>query len=128
MNHPTPLPRRSFLRVIGGGSIAAALPLGLAACSSGPAPQRPDNTLPAAFNGQPATASPVLAADWWTQLREPGLDLLVQQALAGNLDLRLAAARIDEAAVAVGLARSAQWPTVELGGSVTRSRSSTLTG
>jgi len=100
----------------------------LAACSSGPAPQRPDNTLPAAFNGQPATASPVLAADWWTQLREPGLDLLVQQALAGNLDLRLAAARIDEAAVAVGLARSAQWPTVELGGSVTRSRSSTLTG
>lgn len=100
----------------------------LAACSSGPAPQRPDNTLPAAFNGQPATASPVLAADWWTQLREPGLDTLVQHALAGNLDLRLAAARIDEAAVAVGLARSAQWPTVELGGSVTRSRSSTLTG
>jgi hypothetical protein len=39
MNHPTPLPRRSFLRVIGGGSIAAALPLGLAACSSGMPPE-----------------------------------------------------------------------------------------
>ena len=39
MNHPTPLPRRSILRVLGGGSIAAALPLGLAACGSSMPPE-----------------------------------------------------------------------------------------
>jgi multidrug efflux system outer membrane protein len=75
-----------------------------------------------------ATASPVLAADWWKQLRRARLDALVAQVLAANLDLRWPPLRVDEAAVAVGLARSAQWPTVDLGSAVTRSRSSQLNG
>lgn len=104
----------------------------LSACASGPAPVRPDNTLPAQFTAQAATqaaaASPVLAADWWKAYGEPGLDTLVERSLAASLDLRLAAARVDETAVALGLARSAQWPSVDLGGNVTRSRSSLLTG
>lgn len=107
--------------------LAAPLAL-LAACASGPAPVRPDNTLPAGFAARPAAASPVLAADWWKLYGEPGLDTLVERALAASLDLRLAAARVDETAVALGLARSAQWPSVDLGSSVTRSRSSLLTG
>jgi multidrug efflux system outer membrane protein len=104
------------------------LPLLLAACASGPAPQRPEPGLPDRFAGAAATASPVLAADWWTRFGEPGLDALVAQTLAANLDLRIAAARVDETAVALGLARAAQWPSVDLSGSVTRSRSSVLTG
>lgn len=100
----------------------------LAACASSTPPQRPEITLPDRYAGAAASASLVLAADWWKGYGEPGLDALVEQALAANLDLRLAAARVDEAAVAVGLARAAQWPSVDLGGSVTRSRSSLLTG
>ena len=100
----------------------------LAGCASGPAPKEEAPVLPDAYAGAAATASPVLAADWWKAFNEPALDTLVQQALAANIDLRLAAARVDEAAASLGLARSAQWPTVDLGGSVTRSRSSTLTG
>lgn len=104
------------------------LPALLAACASGPAPTRPPVLLPPAYAGAPAEGGAVLAADWWKAYREPALDALVDQALAANLDLKLAAARIDEAAVAVTLARSAQWPTVNLDAAVTRSRSSLLNG
>lgn len=100
----------------------------LAACSSGPPPVPPDNALPAAYGAAPAVAAQPVAADWWTLFGEPGLNQLVGLALAHNLDLRLAAARIDETAQALGLARAAQWPSLDLGGSVTRSRSSTLNG
>jgi outer membrane protein, multidrug efflux system len=100
----------------------------LAACTSGPAPTRPVQTLPAAFANAPAAASAVLAADWWRRFDEPALDRLVEQALSANLDLQLAAARVDETAVALNLARAAQWPTVDLGAAVTRSRSSALNG
>lgn len=108
--------------------MVAVLPLLLAACASGPAPQEPDLTLPASYPGARGGASAVLATDWWTSFGEPQLNTLVTQALAANLDLRVAAARVDEAATALGLARAAQWPSVDLSGSVTRSRSSTLTG
>lgn len=108
--------------------IPLAAALLLAACASPPAPQRPDIRLPDRYADTDASPSPVLAADWWTSFGEPGLDALVGQALAANLDLRLAAARVDEAAVAVGLARAAQWPSVDLGSAVTRSRSSQLNG
>lgn len=109
-------------------ALSALSALLLAACASGPAPQRPDIVLPAAYAGSIAASSPVLAADWWKLFAEPGLDQLVELALAANLDLRLAAARIDETAVALGLARAAQWPSVDANGSVSRMRSSTLTG
>jgi outer membrane protein, multidrug efflux system len=104
------------------------LPLMLAACSSTPPPQRPALSLPAQYVGQTDSARPVLAADWWKLYGEPGLNDLVDRALATNLDLRLAAARVDETAVAVGLARAAQWPSLDLSSSVTRSRASVLTG
>ena len=104
------------------------LPALLAACANPSPPQRPEQALPAAYAGQAATASPVLASDWWKGFGDSTLDGLVDRALAANLDLRLAAARVDEAAVAVGLARAAQWPGVDLAGGVSRSRSSTLTG
>lgn len=107
---------------------ALAAALLLAGCAGGPPPKAEPPVLPATYTGQPATPAALLAADWWKQLDEPGLDAVVEQALAANLDLRLAALRIDEAAVAVTLARSAQWPTVELGSAVTRSRSSQLNG
>jgi multidrug efflux system outer membrane protein len=101
-------------------ALSALSALLLAACASGPAPQRPDIVLPAAYAGSIAASSPVLAADWWKLFAEPGLDQLVELALAANLDLRLAAARIDETAVALGLARAAQWPSVDANGSVSR--------
>lgn len=108
--------------------LSAAL---LAACSSTPPPIEPTITLPPAYGSGAAPASsaatPTISADWWKLFGDPALDALVELALANNLDLRLAASRIDETALVLGLARSAQWPQLDLGGAVTRSRSSTLT-
>lgn len=106
---------------------ALALALGaaslLVACASAPPPKSTPPVLPAAY---PAAADTrpgaALASNWWTLFGDATLDARVAEALQHNLDLRLATARIDEAAVALGLARSAQWPQVDLGGSVTRSR------
>ncbi len=95
----------------------------MVACASAPPPKSTPPVLPAAY---PAAADTrpgaALASNWWTLFGDATLDARVAEALQHNLDLRLATARIDEAAVALGLARSAQWPQVDLGGSVTRSR------
>ncbi len=61
-------------------------------------------------NGQP------IRADWWSALGDPVLTRLIDQALANNVDLAVAASRIDEARAAARLARAQQTPT--LGGSL----------
>lgn len=108
-------------RAAGVVALAAAL---LAACTTAAPPQPPALAMPAAYPGAIAAESPALAALWWKSFGDPVLDALVEQALAANLDLALAAARVDEAAVAVSLARAAQWPQVDAAATVTRSRTS----
>jgi outer membrane protein, multidrug efflux system len=107
----------------------------LAGCAtSPPATTRPQVTLPAQFSAlaqalqSAAAGDSRIGSDWWTLYGDPGLTELVNATLRNNTDLRLAVARVDETAAVLGLARAAQWPTVELGGSVTRSRISTLNG
>ncbi|TWI12776.1 efflux transporter outer membrane subunit [Aerolutibacter ruishenii] len=63
-------------------------------------------------------------AKWWSTLGDPTLDYLVDAALAENLDLYMAAARIEEArAVRDGVA-GARAPVVEANASVNRRRQS----
>ena len=100
-------------------------------CATEPKISRPPVALPAQFT--PATAaSPAPAAsiigDWWTLYGDAALNEIVSAALKNNTDLALAVARIDETVAALGLTRSAQWPNLDLGASVTRSRLSTLNG
>lgn len=52
------------------------------------------------------------AADWWTSFGDPQLDRLVADALAGNPNLGVAAARVAKAQAGVALARSADLPQV----------------
>lgn len=60
-------------------------------------------------------------AAWWKQFGDPVLDALIQRAAAGNLDLRVAIARLDESRALAGSAKSQQWPNVDVGASYTRS-------
>jgi outer membrane protein TolC len=46
-----------------------------------------------AVAGKPVVSAPV-PADWWRLYRDPRLDQLVQQAMASNTDLRVAAASL----------------------------------
>jgi len=118
------LPADRQSRIRGNPWLAALLAGLLAGCGSAPPPRAEPPALPAAFPSAAASESPALAARWWSLFGDAMLDALVDEALAANLDLRLATARIDEAAVALGLARAAQWPSVDLGAQVSRSRTS----
>lgn len=88
--------------------VAAAL----TACATGPDYQRPALDLPQ------GAANVSVAANWWQQFGDATLDGLIQQALQHNRDLQQAAARVDEAAAALGSARASQLPQVNanLGG------------
>ena len=57
-----------------------------------------------------------IQADWWSAFGDPVLTDLVARALANNVDLALAASRIDEARAAARLAAAQRTPT--LGGSL----------
>ncbi|HCO44694.1 MAG TPA: RND transporter, partial [Gammaproteobacteria bacterium] len=82
--------------------------------------------LPAHWNA-PAT-SPPPAADWWRQFDDPVLDRLVAQALSHNLDLELAAARVQEARALLAGARAEQRPTVDLQAQAARRRTADNAG
>lgn len=91
--------------------ITLGLALPLAACAVGP-DYTPPATTPPAFRSAEATvveARP-FEATWWAQFRDPTLDSLVERALAGDLDLKIAAARLDEARALAAAARRERWP------------------
>ncbi|PTX90781.1 efflux transporter outer membrane subunit [Opitutus sp. ER46] len=64
---------------------------------------------------------------WWRVFGDPTLDQLQARALAANQSLRVAAARLDQARAAAGLARSNYWPQLAVDGSFTRERQSRTT-
>jgi len=60
--------------------------------------------------------------DWWRGFGDPALTALIAQALANNLDIAVAGARIREAKAQEMTARSALLPTLDASGAAARSR------
>ena len=96
--------------------------LGLAGCTVGPDYQRPAVDAPAAFAGMPADAAAMADAEWWRQFGDPLLDRLIAEALAGNKDLRIAAARVEQAAGVLVQTRSPLFPQINYQAGVGRYR------
>lgn len=109
---------------IAGAAGAGALAL-LAACAVGPDYHRPSEPIPAAyrFSDDPAPAS-VADRGWWEIYQDPILLALLQEALANNLDVRIAAARVDAARANLGATRLQQLPQVSIGAGGQRARTS----
>ena len=63
------------------------------------------------------------SVSWWTQFDDPVINTLVQQALANNLDIRVAAANVLETEALVRVATGRRWP--EVGANVSGERSFT---
>ena len=59
-------------------------------------------------------SSPAELVDWWRQLNDPVLDNLIATALLQNNNLRLAGLRVLEAQAALGIARGAGYPQVQV--------------
>lgn len=111
-------------------SIGAAVALvALAGCAShaGLAPQsamRDPAGLAAArsLGGTPVQADAWPATDWWKAYNDPGLNALIDEALAGSPTLALAEARTRKALAAAAATQSALYPQVNAGGAYTRER------
>jgi multidrug efflux system outer membrane protein len=95
--------------------LAAALLL--AGCIS-PRYARPDVPVPPSYRGDAATADPAATATlgelrWQDLIHDEELSKLIQEALANNFDVQIAAARVLEARAQLSLVRSARLPSVD---------------
>jgi multidrug efflux system outer membrane protein len=96
-----------------------------AGCALGPDYRRPEIATPAAYRfEQDATPDSVADAGWWQVYRDPVLQRLIRDGLANNLDVRIAAARVDQARAALGSARLQQLPQIAAVAGATRQRTS----
>ncbi len=79
--------------------LALSVALALGGCMVGPDYKRPDLGLPSGYGETaPANATAAtVAPQWWTLYGDATLDDLVQSGLARNADVKLAAARVEEA-------------------------------
>jgi NodT family efflux transporter outer membrane factor (OMF) lipoprotein len=100
----------------------------------GPAYRKPEISIPAAWNAVRAgdnTATAQSSGDlstWWIRLGDPALTGLIEQALAGSTELRVARARLCEARARRDLAGANYLPTVTASASASRAKSSAETG
>ncbi len=103
--------RLSLSRWIVLGVVTAGL---LAGCAVGPDYTRPTLTPPEAFRGQvgPREAASLADLPWWEVFGDPTLKSLIEEALASNYDLRIAAARVEQARAQVTVARAPFYPSV----------------
>src|SRR5205085_4506184 len=97
----------------------------LVSCTVGPDYRRPDVDLPKDFGVAQSAAA--LPAKWWALFNDPVLDRLVDEALAANRNLRVAAERVEEARAQLTIARAALWPDAGVEAKASRDRISALT-
>ncbi|MFO1404526.1 MAG: efflux transporter outer membrane subunit [Azonexus sp.] len=118
---PTTSARRAALAMAFSGLL-------LGGCSVGPDYLRPSLDLPTAWTkpAGEATAAASLGERWWTLYQDPILDRLMDEALASNADLAMAAARVAEARANAGVAAAARLPSVWAQASRDRNKSSQL--
>jgi len=106
-------------------AIAGTAALALVSCKLGPDYRRPDTKAPAAYRFDSGPSAAALADEgWWQVYQDPVLQQLIREALANNLDVRIAAARVDQARAALGAARVAQLPKLSATAGAQRARTS----
>jgi outer membrane protein, multidrug efflux system len=111
--------------------------VGLSACATGPAYQRPDIAVPgqwqsaanAAYNAPnapnaPNTPNTPSPTPWWGEFQDPTLNRLVSLAMDNNHDLQAAGHRITQARALAQMAGAARWPALEVNANTGREKPS----
>jgi outer membrane protein, multidrug efflux system len=93
----------------------------------GPDYQRPEVPLPREYLAKEEQFAGTVSADWWRLYNDPALDELIAATRKNNTDMRLAAARVQEADAVLREARGALFPEVSGSYGATRNRVSTRT-
>src|SRR5262249_14008774 len=106
--------------------VAVLLPSLAAGCAVGPNYKRPDLSVPEKARGQvgPAEAASLADQPWWEIFKDSTLQQLVDEALKTGYDVRLAAARVEEARAVAGIARSDFYPQINYSAQFSRSKDS----
>ena len=105
--------------------LLSTLALILAGCAMvGPDYQRPELELPAIYGDDAATSAGIaVPAEWWRLYADPTLDRLIADGLSRNADVKLAAARVEEAEALLREARATLFfPELDGQAGATRSR------
>lgn len=107
----------------------------LSGCATvGPDYVRPDTLLPTTWHSELKSGliademNPQTLAAWWSTLNDPELSSLIDRAVAGNLDVKQARARVREARARRGIATAGLLPTFDATGAITRNYSSIDSG
>lgn len=96
----------------------------LAGCTVGPNYQRPPVEAPPQYYGLATKALVTSFADipWWEVFKDPVLKGLVEEALRDGYDVKIAAARVEEARARYGIAGANFYPQVGYNGQFVRER------
>jgi multidrug efflux system outer membrane protein len=92
----------------------------LTACTIGPDYQRPEIASPPAWTVSYETAVGLADTAWWERFNDPVLNDLIKTALMENLDLQVAAARVDEYLGRLQTTRSEFFPQIGASGFASR--------
>jgi multidrug efflux system outer membrane protein len=99
-----------------------ALAAALGGCTVGPDYVRPEVDAPQAFRYAQQDARALADTEWWQQFGDPVLDGLIDEALANNKSVQIAAANVEAAAALLTQTRSALFPQLGYQGDAARQR------
>lgn len=94
----------------------------LTGCTMGPDYVRPNVDAPAAFRFELKETADTANIDWWKQFGDPVLDQLIDAALANNLNVKIAAANVEQALAVITQTRSSLFPQIGYSASGQRER------
>jgi multidrug efflux system outer membrane protein len=103
--------------------LAGLILLLISSCTVGPDYVRPPIETPEQWNIEYKAVSDLANIQWWQQFGDPVLDELIVSAVRGNLDLRLATARVDQYLGLLESSRSQYFPQLGAGASAGSDRS-----
>ena len=99
---------------------------GLTGCTLGPDYARPTLNTPEQWRVDDSVANDLANSQWWQQFNDPVLNKLVEDSLRGNLDVRIAAARVDQFLGALNATRSQLYPQIGYGADASRAQASRI--
>ena len=106
--------------------VSAALFFLLTACAIGPDYVKPVVDTPSSFTYSEGGTQDAVNKAWWRQFEDPVLDALINEALANNKNIKIAAANMEQAEAVMMQTRSPLFPQFGYNGSAARKRLSSL--
>jgi len=97
----------------------------MAGCAVGPNYRRPPVTAPESFRGAGPETNSLGDQAWWQLFNDPALQALIRVALTNNYDIRLAAARVEQARAIWAENRSLFLPQINYNGWIGRGKNAT---